>query len=917
MTGFLKFFLCLLVSVSGLLPTAMAQGPAAQAAPEPTLFVDGVAVSPDGRQIRVKGWAVDPSAQKGPGGVAVSSGGIKADKMDWKAESRPDVAKHWKISNQQLGYEAMATWDTPLPSGPQQLVIQVEVNGKVAGAALNIEIAQRAVAAAPTGTPPSRTGQSPTSATAPATAITDPRTPNAAAPVSSATEGQATAPRSTVATPDAERASAQAGPAAQPKGARYAVFISLFLVVTLVFCFSFHRSVGLRNISELAFRYPAAPVATLLVLFAALVLAGVTGSSMGHLVGRANSPAEHLIFDRESSVKPLAFSPKSIRSDEWMVLTSNVLAQVNHWPPFPVVNQNLGPDGQNMLIIGMSGAPVSHWSTLAKPATWGYFFLPLKQALAFQWQLPIFGCLIALYCLLNLLTPLTRGRNLALAAMFCIAPYAAGWSFWPLYLVGLACGALALLIFIFKPTSGENDLASKLKLWISAVALGCLTAGFALTLYPPWQIPLAIFCSLFLIGYAVNQRGSLRIDKHSLGALALAVAITIALLWAWWIDARAAVEAIQATVYPGQRAALTGGGGFLDLLRGYANAETLAFKPPAGSNPSETASYFYVLVPLLALSIMRLRASDPQRWIWRAWTFFVVVALLYVITGFPLWLAEVTGLSRVPTSRLDIALGLACVLGIALLPGSQADRAPLAKPLVWITTALAGVLIAVAFWGAPKAASAASSASIDPVLAAVLLVAGLLMAYWLLIGRVGSAIAITLAIYAASVATFNPWSIAPDRVAIAEPLRKLLTEDNPLEKAPRVLVLTPGAMWSMELLAGGIPVVSGVHYYPQTSLWKGLGVSVQEEDVVNRYQHLLFVPVAPVNGAVTAIDSPQLDVVRVLVDPSRFSFATVGANKVMAPLAAGLALQTNPNLRLKGQHRAWLVYDVLPLAAPR
>lgn len=123
-------------------------------------------------------------------------------------------------------------------------------------------------------------------------------------------------------------------------------------------------------------------------IFGGLVAFGITGSSVGLLV--SGSPVGHSFVNFEGSQAKL-FDQRPIRGDEWGVLMPNVLAQVNHEPKFPVVNENIGLSGQNMGVIGMTGAPVLQWAALAKPATWGYFFLPLRQAMSWQWQLPFWG----------------------------------------------------------------------------------------------------------------------------------------------------------------------------------------------------------------------------------------------------------------------------------------------------------------------------------------------------------------------------------------------------------------------------------------------------------------------------------------------------------------------------------------------
>ncbi len=166
-------------------------------------------------------------------------------------------------------------------------------------------------------------------------------------------------------------------------------------------------------------------VSVLWALFAALLLtvaSGLWGSSFPIM---AEGPFGSAAMETQGNMARM-FRVHQDRSDEWGVLIPNVLAQIHHDPPFPVVNHHLGSDGQNMGVVGMTGVPIAQWAAIARPATWGYFFLPLRNALSWQWQLPFFGCLMLLWAFLNRVgDPRRAGSNLALAAAFCVAPYAA------------------------------------------------------------------------------------------------------------------------------------------------------------------------------------------------------------------------------------------------------------------------------------------------------------------------------------------------------------------------------------------------------------------------------------------------------------------------------------------------------------
>ena len=240
-----------------------------------------------------------------------------------------------------------------------------------------------------------------------------------------------------------------------------------------------------------------------------------------------------------------------VRSDEWLVLTPLAIAQYNHRPKFPVVNQNLGEDGQNMLIVGMVGVPVAHISSIAKPAIWGFFLFDLKRALSWYWCFPIFACLFALWGVVALLLPEDWRSSFLIALWFSLSPYVAAWSHWPAYTVFFPSLALLSAIAILKSHS-------KYLLPVWSCILGMSLAGFILVLYPPWQISLAYLFLALAMGIVVRDKLYRNFNKTKWAFYGIAIVIAGLILWKWWSDAHQAIRFMLATVYPGQRSAEVG-----------------------------------------------------------------------------------------------------------------------------------------------------------------------------------------------------------------------------------------------------------------------------------------------------------------------------------------------------------------------
>ena len=612
--------------------------------------------------------------------------------------------------------------------------------------------------------------------------------------------------------------------------------------------------------------------------FALLVGAGVTGSSLPLLLGPP-TVVEH-------DARVWMGEPRPVRSDEWQVLTPLALAQAAHVPRFPVVNRLLGADGENMLVIGMTGMPVAHVSAWVRPATWGFFVFDMPRALAWAWWLPLFGALGACGWLLMRLTGLGWQPALVLAACAVLAPYSVAYSSWPAYLLMFAAlGLLAVDRGLHAVRMGPA-LA-----W--GAALGWAASGYALLLYPAWQISVATLCGPLTLAWAWRERAHWRWTRAQTAGLLVAVAVCAITLGSWWIDARDAVATMRATVYPGQRATEAGG----DVVRwflfkGWWNPLTMHMDAPMGS--SEAASYPFIWVGTvfaLALSWLRARRAPAVSLVLAG---FVVFVLVYKFIGFPPFLARASLWSVVTAYRLDLALGFAQILLIGWLlaqPGApRGDRVT-----TGVAAAAAAATLAQAAWEVSRMPLDITESLPEGFLVLCALASAAAAA--LLVARRGRALLWLYAGWvAASVLTFHPLVRAPSMLSVVEPLRAAgvgpATGDA---QAARVAVIGE-RNWAMALPAAGVPVVNSVFYYPQPSLWRALDPQGAQRDVYNRYQRLLLELAPQYGGRGYVIDSPRLDEVRVTLDPVRFDFRLLGADFVLAPTHGTDALSSNDTL---------------------
>lgn len=627
------------------------------------------------------------------------------------------------------------------------------------------------------------------------------------------------------------------------------------------------------------------PILALTFAFICLVAMGTTGSSLEF--GLKQTPFVH------SDGYRIWGSLKSIRSDEWLVFSPLAISQANHVPAFPVINKNIGEDGQNMLIVGMAGVPVSHISAFAKPATWGFYVFDLKHALSWYWWFPIFGCLFSLWAVFCLISPNHWRIGFLVSLTFCVSPYVTAWSYWPAYAVFFP----SLMLFsIVSMLRSRNNVA--LIGW--AITLSLSLAGYVLILYPPWQVSLGYLFLFIGIGLVLRDKLYRNIDHFKIFYFALAFALATFILWKWWLDAGLAINAMMNTVYPGHRMHATGGS--LDisaLLRGFTNIITLYRMDGVYSNQSEIASFYYLFPSLLILFVLRLREKQIES-THLLLLVFLTFSVLYMLFGIPQELATFTLWGRVSGQRADLAMGLAYILLLGgLLAKNKALNPTYKAPTMFlaiIASLMWGAVVAYAIYKMPHDTLSGFSAGVSVAIFTVIVISS----WWLAIGDYRKFLVFNFIFSTATILPFNPMMVSPNALT---PIAEFSGENT------RVLIANT-QIPAMYLLASGKPVSNGVFYYPQKTMWERLDPDGVQANIYNRYQHLIFL-LGSVANPYYRIESPQADVVRVVVDTAQFDFRNTGADILVSPSSELNVLKQNPSLVFSSTSDGWARFMIL------
>ena len=638
----------------------------------------------------------------------------------------------------------------------------------------------------------------------------------------------------------------------------------------------------------------------LLASFVLLLASRTSGSSLGLLL---QAPT---ISSQQAQL--WAGTPKPIRSDEWQVITPLALAQQAHHPPWPKINSNLGSHGQNMLVIGMTGVPVAHPSTLAKPATWGYFALDVSRAQSWAWWLPLFGSLLAFWGLLMQLTGLSWRPAAILASCLALAPYSVGFSSWPAYLSMFA--ALGLLAFHRLLHASRTRCALG---WGSLLAWAAV--GYALVLYPAWQVSLAVLCIPLALAWAWQERQhwSWRWPQ-TLGTL-LALVVAAFLLWTWWQDVQETVAIMRETVYPGQRSSESGGD--IDRwfqLKGWLNPLTLHVESPMAS--SEAASFQFLWLPSLMLAAWigwhqrRLQAVPSVL------AGFALFCLAYQYIGFPAWFSQHSPWGYVTSYRLDLALGMAQLLLLAWCL-AQLAQDPSARPPRWLIGVVVLLVLLISLRSMthmPLDIREAIPVGFMALSLSAMAAAGAL----LLLGQRGSFLALYAGWTLAASLPYHPVGRMPQQLQLDPPLLQAGLQQGSSSSDPYGTVVIGERNWAMVLSAAGAPVLNSVFYHPPLDFWQRLDPTGQQYGIYNRYQRLL-IDLAPQNHpSGWTVESPRLDEVRLLLDPCHFDFSQLGVRHVLlsAQHPNAHTLTCNPTLSPVPvpSDRVYSLYRISPAA---
>ena len=583
----------------------------------------------------------------------------------------------------------------------------------------------------------------------------------------------------------------------------------------------------------LRYRYPLA-----IGLLAVLVLLEIHGSSInvwGTYLG-------------ESETSGLLFgTPRSVRSDEWLVFTPFAFSQEH--TGYAAVSDIIRGCATNVTMV--YGQPAWSLATVFRPFLWGYLVLGSAKGLSFFWCGRALFLVLATYECSMLLCDGNKKLSAYAAVLVGFAPAVEWW-----FAVN---GIAELFIFGQGLVCALHHLLYATKVWMRvgwACAIAWFLGCFVLVLYPAWQV-----CLLYVFGFmglavfvswlGMADRGSrvkqaLTVVPYLVFALVLVAGLLVMVLNQSWD----VIQTTLNTAYPGKRASV--GGDLLGPLLNFVFSPLSAVILPDGYPRGVCAgARFISLFPLglilcIALTVWGVKNRKPDIML----VCLLVPYLLFLVfglVGFVPILAKLTLLDKTIADRLTLATGY---LDIALLVRSltllnnmrgQAGDRERGATLQNAARLCLIVLVPLAIVVIARLSSPGYMGAMASVLLAV--------AWFVLflpvfipsgfversgVGRWGWMLVSSVLVLVVGFCV-NPLQRG---IGVIEQSPTLNELESFVKEDPDALWLADSSIEGQELIMVGARSICSVNVYPNLERWYAIDPDHGNEDAYNRYAHI-------------------------------------------------------------------------------
>lgn len=415
-----------------------------------------------------------------------------------------------------------------------------------------------------------------------------------------------------------------------------AVLIYLFLpnaalilpaagLVSLLLILAWRFPAKAQKAADFCFRYRWALA---LLVFCVCVCLRLHGSSIG--VYDEVFPTQ--VTAEEST---LYGAPRWIRSDEYGLATMQYISQDANG--YGLYSRRMSLSPMNMVLDFYS--PAWDWTALGKPLNWGFLLFGSEIGLSWYWCMEIILLFMTALEMCLVLTDGQRLSSLLGAVMVALSPAIQWWVMPHMPLVILFAMSLFCVGYWFFTSR------SLLFKWASAGLAVIAALGFALSIFPSFQVPCAYAVLILLIVCLWRDRTRISFTRREWLRIILPAAAVLLILGRFLLNSREDLLLLLNTVYPGRRMSLGGTYSVRDLFTDIASL-FLPYKDINYTNNCEVSTYIHFAPFLLALSpklFSYLKEKDDGcASVGKAMTAILLAEIIYMLVGIPQWLAEFT-----------------------------------------------------------------------------------------------------------------------------------------------------------------------------------------------------------------------------------------------------------------------------------
>jgi len=537
----------------------------------------------------------------------------------------------------------------------------------------------------------------------------------------------------------------------------------------------------------------------------------------------------HAYIDGSKAEEIIVGKPQPVRSDDWAVEIPLMLSQINHDPPFPMVNQNIG-NGSNMLTHSKN--PIWHYLTFFRPTVWG-FFIGADYGLSWMWQTMVLGMFYVFFLVIMMISKNDFLMSVSGSLFLLFSPFFQFWSFHkaeiPIFM-GLIFISFSYIWF------AQRRMTIIVHAFILGWALSCYTINFV---YPPFQISCAYLLLFLIVGFFYQyykDSGTKKFLIYRISGSIVAIFIFGCVAYSYFYAAKDIINIMMDTVYPGNRF-FTGGDCSIGVLFRQHFLSLLFFSSlsnidwgPLG-NSCEASSFLFFFVPvIIALLWQVVRNKGEKHKLSVSLIGYFVLMLVYFFYGFSPSLSKFSLFYQMQSGRAIIGVGIANVL---LIISFLTNAAPLNKIERAVISVCWGSIL---LFSARAIVNAMNLISI-PYVVVVSIVSSVIAYYLLDIKHKKKVMVVFAGLSILSTVWINPVVSGGTKFIYENPLsEKIIDIDRSLDGQS---VWATFGFWVYPNLFRmlGVKSINGTYPYPQLELWEQFDTTHQFMNEYNRFAH--------------------------------------------------------------------------------